>query len=194
MKYEDVRRGQSITSPELDGKYHVVETDDDAELVLCGKDAGTGCGERWLKPELIQLADDDVKTKTGIKTQTKGTKMSNATFHIKEGLKTHSATKAARKVVAAVKKQLGKNYPAFFSTELGKSVEAPVVCYLVHEAAGRFDFPGNSKIRTLAGYALQGCSSDLADLVSKFAGPLVGDLGGLALLFVEEAVADDDEE
>ena len=111
--------------------------------------------------------------------------MSKAQDHVKRGLKVHGSEKAARKIVELVKTKLGKNYPNFFDTDLGKAIEAPLVCTLVHEAASRFDLPGGDKIGLLAGYALEGCSGDLAIIVSKYLGPMVGDLGGLALVFAD---------
>jgi len=120
--------------------------------------------------------------------------MSNVQDHVKRGLVIHSSEQAARKVVALVKKHLGKKYPAFFSTDLGKSIEAPLVCTLIHEAASRFALPGGDNIKQLAGYALEGCSSDLAQIATKYLGPLVGDLGGLALLALPADDADDDDD
>lgn len=117
--------------------------------------------------------------------------MSKATTHIKRGLKIHSSEEAARKVVELVKSRLGDSYPAFFSTDLGKSIEAPLLCALLHEAGKNLTFPGSSKLRDLAGYGLEGASGDLMQIVAKFLGPIAGELGGLALTFADPEGVDE---
>ena len=120
--------------------------------------------------------------------------MSKAKNHVTRGLKIHSSEQAARKVVALVKKSLGDKYPAFFDTDIGKAIEAPLVCTAVHELVKKYDFPGRDKIEKISGFALEGCIGDVAALVSMYFMPLVGDLGGLALLFVDDTADDDDED
>jgi hypothetical protein len=120
--------------------------------------------------------------------------MSKASAHVKRGVVIHSSEQAARKIVSVIKKRAGKSYPAFFSTDIGKAIEAPLLCMLVHEAASRFELPYGAEVQQLAGYALEGCSGDLVGVAKKFVSPLVADLGGMALMLAGEEEEEEEEE
>jgi hypothetical protein len=95
---------------------------------------------------------------------------------VKAGLKVGSAKKATKTLIAAVKKGLGKNYPKFFSTPLGKRLEPFVIPVLVSVLAETYGGEKFEKVANFASYAVEGFVADEAESILSLLDPLLNDL------------------
>lgn len=82
----------------------------------------------------------------------------------REGAKDGAASAAMVKATQILKKKLGKSYPAFFKTEIGKIVESALVPALLMSASEAFpQLPHSETIKDVAAHALRGSVSKNTD-------------------------------
>ena len=120
--------------------------------------------------------------------------MSKLVNHSKRGLVVHAGEKTAKMIVKIVREQFADQYPAFFTTPLGQRVESFVICMSLHEISRKMEFPKARLMETLAGYALEGSSGEIAGLLEEFMTPLVTKLSKINLDFLDLDYEDDDED
>ena len=106
----------------------------------------------------------------------------------KRGAKVAASTKASKVCVAAVRKALGKDYPEFFKSGVGKQMEPFAASYLIQLLAVAFGdrLPYADKVRAVAEYAMEGTSRDALEPLIERLEPLVSSFVGVSLPAVEE--------
>lgn len=98
----------------------------------------------------------------------------------KEGVKDGSSLAVSKKLTALVKKKLGKNYPAFFKTPMGQSIEQiliPMLLVSLCEVAPQI--PQCEKLKTAGHHALRAAISVNMQTIIEDIMPMIDQLSKL---------------
>jgi hypothetical protein len=100
---------------------------------------------------------------------------------MKAGAKLAAASTANKKLTALVKKWLGKSYPAFFKSGMGKQLEPVLVPMLVHLLAGHFEtLPHREKVAAVAELAMTAAAKDGLEPLLASLTPMLEDIAAIS--------------
>lgn len=126
--------------------------------------------------------DSEVQTETkradtAISSTTQGgppmTDKTNKTFqavtdNLKHGAKIAGSEEACHLLIGIVRRALGKSYPGYFDTELGRMLEPLVVATAVHYLSTQYGFiPNSNTVAKVAEYCMQGTGREVAASLLK---------------------------
>lgn len=99
--------------------------------------------------------------------------MTTATFtavsdNLKHGAKIAGSEQARQILISAIRKALGKSYPDFFNTEIGRLAEELLVPSVVHFLAMEYTFmPRSETVARVAEYCMQGTGRETMTMLLR---------------------------
>ena len=177
------RNGESVEITEIRSSGYIVCDDDPDDMrKKDGSWATASAPHEYDLVRFIRRGGAQEPTKETESVMDIGNPLENllgfVTESAKEGAKDGAATAATTKATQIIKKKLGKNYPAFFKTELGAIIESigvPALLFLIAEMFPQL--PHSEKVREVAGHALRGTTSKHTDAAIEALLPLFEQVG-----------------